>query len=150
EFYRGVSKIYTTVEPELQPGVDDVRRSDDIPYPADDFATGSAIIDTTTGDRKAIGAGRTFKSSRDTYYGAAVKQKPGSTIKPGLDYAPAIEHLEWCTAHMLSDEEYQYSDGTPIKEWDNEYWGSITMRRALEWSRNIPALKAFQEVGEEK
>ena len=150
EFYQGGLKIYTTVEPELQQAVYDVLHSDDIPYPDDDFETGIALIDTKTGDIRAIGGGRNFKSIRDTNYGAAVKQQPGSTIKPVLDYAPAIEHLEWSTAHMLSDEEYQYSDGTPIKEWDNEYWGSITMRRALEWSRNIPALKAFQEVGEEK
>src|SRR5699024_12544567 len=84
-------------------------------------------------------------TKRDT-----VKQQPGSTIKPCLVYAHAIEDLEWSTENMLNNEEYQYSDGTPIKEWDNENWGSITMRRALEWSRNIPALKAFQEVGEEK
>ncbi len=48
------------------------------------------------------------------------------------------------------DEPYSYSDGTPINEWDGEYWGSMTIRRALAWSRNIPALKTFQVVGKEK
>src|SRR5699024_3297437 len=82
EFYQGGLKIYTTVEPELQQAVYDVLHSDDIPYPDDDFETGIALIDTKTGDIKAIGGGRNFKSIRDTNYGAAVKQQPGSTIKP--------------------------------------------------------------------
>src|SRR5699024_8954142 len=60
------------------------------------------------------------------------------------------EHLKWPTSHILSDEPYEYSDGTPINEWDGEYWGAVSIRRALEWSRNIPALKAFQAVGSDK
>src|SRR5699024_2655397 len=38
----------------------------------------------------------------------------------------------------------------PVKEWDGEYWGDISLRRSLEWSRNIPAIKAFKEVGADK
>ena len=149
EFYQGGLKIYTTVEPDLQKSVNEILSSDDIAYPDDNFEVGIALIDTKTGAIQAIGGGRNFESIRDINYGASVQQQPGSTIKPILDYAPAIEHLDWSTAHLLSDEEYEYSDGTSVKEWDNEYWGDISMRRSLEWSRNIPALKAFQEVGEE-
>src|SRR5699024_4886467 len=153
EFYQGGLKIYTTVEtnytrvePDLQITVNEILSSDDIAYPDDNFEVGIALIDTKTGAIQAIGGGRNFESIRDINYGASVQQQPGSTIKPILDYAPAIEHLDWSTAHLLSDEEYEYSDGTSVKEWDNEYWGDISMRRSLEWSRNIPALKAFQEV----
>src|SRR5699024_2084757 len=89
---------------------------------------------------------RNFKAIRYANYGTHIKHQPGSTIKPTLDYGLAIEHLKWPTYHILTDEPYEYSDGTPINEWDGKYWGDVTIRRALEWSRNIPAIKALQEV----
>src|SRR5699024_6855285 len=140
---------YTTVEPDLQKTVNEILSSDDIAYPDDNFEVGIALIDTKTGAIQAIGGGRNFESIRDINYGASVQQQAGSTIKPILDYAPAIGQPDWATAQPLSDEEYEYSDGASVKEWDNEYVRDISMRRSLEWSRNIAALKAFQEVGEE-
>lgn len=150
DFFQGGLKIYTTLDSDAQQSVYDILQSDDIPYPDDDFETGISLVDTETGAVKAVGGGRNFKSLRDYNYGSKVQNDPGSTIKPILDYGPAIEHLNWPTSHTLTDEEYEYSNGKPIREWDGEYWGDISMRRSLEWSRNIPALKAFQEVGEDK
>ncbi|MEW9676935.1 PBP1A family penicillin-binding protein [Lentibacillus sp. L22] len=150
DFYQGGLKIYTTLDSKAQKAVYDLIHSKDIPYPDKHFETGITLVDTKTGAIKAVGGGRHFKAVGYTNYGTNVQNQPGSTIKPILDYAPAIEHLNWPTSHTLSDEPYQYSDGTPINEWDNKYWGDISMRRALEWSRNIPALKAFQAVGQDK
>lgn len=150
EFYQGGLKIYTTLDSKAQQAVYNLIRSEDIPYPDENFETGISLVDTKTGAIKAVGGGRHFEAIGYTNYGSDVQNQPGSTIKPILDYGPAIEYLKWPTSHILRDEQYQYSDGTPINEWDNEYWGDITMRRALEWSRNIPALKAFQATGKDK
>lgn len=150
DFYQGGLEIYTHLDKDTQQMIDDLLHSDDIPYPDEHFETGISLVDTQTGVMKALGGGRNFTSIQDINYGAYVKSQPGSTIKPILDYGPAIEHLKWSTAQPITDEPYQYSDGTPINNWDNKYWGSMTIRRALEWSRNIPALKAFQEVGSEQ
>lgn len=150
DFYQGGLEIYTQLDKDAQQMIDELLHSDDIPYPDEHFETGISLVDTQTGEIKAIGGGRNFTSIQDLNYGAHVKNQPGSTIKPILDYGPAIEHLNWSTAQPITDEPYQYSDGTPINNWDNQYWGSMTIRRALEWSRNIPALKAFQEVGSEQ
>ncbi|MTW86048.1 PBP1A family penicillin-binding protein [Virgibacillus dakarensis] len=150
EFYQGGLKIYTTLDSKAQQAVYNLIRSEDIPYPDENFETGISLVDTKTGAIKAVGGGRHFEAIGYTNYGSDVQNQPGSTIKPILDYGPAIEYLKWPTSHVLRDEQYQYSDGTPINEWDNEYWGDITMRRALEWSRNIPALKAFQAVGKDQ
>ncbi|HLQ97041.1 MAG TPA: PBP1A family penicillin-binding protein, partial [Pseudogracilibacillus sp.] len=150
EFYQGGLKIYTTANTEAQELVNELMHSEDFPYPDDNYETGIALVDTETGAVQAIGGGRNFQAIHDTNYGASSSNSPGSTIKPILDYGPAIEHLNWSTEKILSDEEYSYDDGTPVREWDGEYWGDISMRRALEWSRNIPAVKAFQEVGKEK
>ncbi|PWQ85082.1 hypothetical protein DKX15_21560, partial [Enterococcus faecium] len=54
------------------------------------------------------------------------------------------------TAHILVDEPYTYSDGTPIRNAGGGYMGPITLRTALAKSRNIPALKTFQAVGKER
>ncbi len=150
EFYQSGLEIYTTLDAKAQQAVYDLLQSMDLPYPDENFETGIALVDTKTGAVQAVGGGRNFKAISYTNYGSKVRRDPGSTIKPILDYGPAIEFLNWSTAHVLSDEPYQYSDGTPINEWDNQYWGDVSMRRALEWSRNIPALKAFQEVGKDK
>lgn len=151
EFYQGGLNIYTTLDSDAQKAVYDLLHSDEIPYPDQNFETGISLVDTKTGAIKAVGGGRNFKAISYTNYASTpLSQSPGSTIKPIIDYGPAVEYLNWPTSHILSDVEYQYSNGTPIREWDGEYWGDVSMRRALEWSRNIPALKAFQAVGKEK
>ena len=72
----------------------------------------------------------------------------GSSIKPILDYAPAIEYLNWSTAQVLEDTPYTYK-GTNIKlyDWDDRFMGKMTMRYALEQSRNVPAVRTLEEVG---
>lgn len=150
EFFQGGLRIYTHLDTDAQKSAYDLLHSEDIAYPDDNFEAGLTLVDTETGAVKAVGGGRNFQAVGYTNYGSNVKHTPGSTIKPILDYAPAIDYLQWSTSHTLSDEPYEYSDGSPINEWDGEYWGDVTIRRALEWSRNIPALKAFQAVGEDK
>lgn len=150
EFFQGGLEIYTHLDSDAQQATYNLLHSENIAYPDDDFEAGISLVDTETGAIKAIGGGRNFKAIRYSNYGSNIKHHPGSTIKPILDYGPAIEHLKWSTSHILTDEPYEYSDGTPINEWDGKYWGSVSIRRALEWSRNIPALKAFQAVGADK
>lgn len=150
EFYQGGLKIYTTANKEAQELVYELLHSENIAYPDDDFETGIALIDTKSGAIKAIGGGRNFTSIKDMNYGSVVQHQPGSTIKPILSFGPAIEYLNWSTAYTINDEEYTYSDGTPVSNWDNQHWGETSMREALQWSRNIPTLKLFQNVGSDK
>ena len=80
----------------------------------------------------------------------SVPRQPGSTIKPILDYGPAIEYLKWGTYETIVDEPYKYSTGQTINNWDSKHMGAMSIREALGRSRNIPALKALQEVGLKK
>lgn len=75
----------------------------------------------------------------------------GSTIKPILDYAPAIEFLNWDENHQVDDSPYKYK-GTDIQvhDWDNKYEGKMSMRDALIQSRNVPAIRTFLQVGSEQ
>lgn len=149
--YEDGLKIYTTLDPNAQSYVEDLLNSNELFTNKKDLQTSIALIDTKTGEIRALGGGRNEDNVTFGFnYATQRVGQPGSTIKPILDYGPAIEYLKWPTAHILVDEPYQYSDGTPIKNWNGKYEGAMTMRMALAKSRNIPALKALQAVGKER
>src|SRR5699024_3625317 len=116
-FFQGGLKIYTHLDRDGQPAAYELLHSETIPYPDGNCEAGLTLVATETGAVKAAGGGRSFQAIGYTNYGSQVTHQPASTIKPILDYAPAIEHLKWSTSHMLSDEPYEYSNGAPINEW---------------------------------
>lgn len=120
-------------------------------YPDDQFRAGVVLLDTQTGAVRAIGGNRNSDQEvqRGFNYATQTKRQPGSTIKPILDYGPGIEHFKWSTYKQFIDEPLTIH-GKEIKNWDGQYRGSISMRKALQWSYNIPAVKAFLEVGEDR
>ncbi|WP_243355993.1 penicillin-binding protein 1A [Bacillus litorisediminis] len=141
-------KIYTTLDPNAQKFVYDALETNQVvEYPDEEFQAGITLLDTQTGAIRAIGGGRNQEVQRGFNYATDLERQPGSTIKPILDYGPAIEYLKWSTYHQIVDEPYTYSKGTPVGNWDDDYYGQMSIRRALAMSRNIPAVKALQEVG---
>ena len=54
----------------------------------------------------------------------------------------AYKYLDWCTGHTVKDEPIEAG----IKNWDNQFHGTMTISEALENSWNIPAYTTFQEV----
>ncbi|WP_100331384.1 PBP1A family penicillin-binding protein [Bacillus xiapuensis] len=147
-------KIYTTLDRKAQDYMDQLLNTEDIlSYPSDDFQAGIALTDTKTGEVRAVGGGRgeNQKVERGYNYAVDLKQRqPGSVIKPLIDYGPAIEYLNWSTYQQLDDKPTTYPDGTPIRNAGGSYMGPISMRTAMTYSRNIPALEAYKEVGHEK
>lgn len=144
--------IYTALDPDAQKYTEKMLNTDDvINYPDKKFQAGVVVMDTTTGRVQALGGGRetaeSKKVSRGLNRATDIKRQPGSTMKPILGYAPAIEYLDWSTAHILDDAPYQYSSGQELRNYDSGYLGEMSMRRALYLSRNIPAVKASKEVG---
>ncbi|AST91600.1 MULTISPECIES: PBP1A family penicillin-binding protein [Sutcliffiella] len=145
--------IHTTLDTKAQEQVEFLL-SDEGPVPHvdnEDYQSGIALVDTKTGQIRALGGGRNYVKTGYNY-ATDTRVQPGSAIKPILDFGPAVEYLNWSTYHQIKDEPYTYSDAnkTPIQNWDRKHEGWLTMRQALARSRNIPALKAFQEVGSER
>ena len=108
-----------------------------------------AVIDNKTGALVAVGAGRNRTGERQMNYATQINTHPGSTIKPILDYGPAIEYLNWSTYSPLFDEEYQYAGGI-IKNWNGKYSGLVTAKTGLSKSMNTCALQAFQATTNEQ
>lgn len=148
-------KIYTNLDTSKQDAVNSVFNGETYDWINDKVQAGVAVLDSQTGAILAIGNGRNIGSRTSSTlnqhnYATDIKRQPGSTAKPLFDYGPGIEYNNWSTYTLFDDSAYTYSNGQTIRNWDNGYFGTITLRRALSTSRNIPALKAFQQVSNKK
>lgn len=119
----------------------------------EDMQAGIAVIDSTSGKIIGIGAGRNRTGAKSFSYATfdeKSQRQIGSTAKPLFDYGPGIEYNKWSTYTLFDDKPYSYSNGKAIHNVDNAYMGTITLRTALCQSRNVPALKAFQQIDNKK
>lgn len=107
------------------------------------------VIDQATGQIKAMVGGRGTKSSSmslNRAYTGSTRQ-PGSCFKILSTYAPALDSAGETLATIIKDEPYEYADGTPVSNWwGNYYRGNMTMRKAIEQSANICAVKTLMEI----
>ncbi|AXF57450.1 transglycosylase domain-containing protein [Salicibibacter kimchii] len=151
DIYAAGFDIYTTIDPDAQDIAQEVIQSEDYisQYPDnDEFQVGFSLLDTETGAIRAmVGNRQETEEKRGLNYATAASGQPGSTIKPILDYGPAIEELGWYTGETIVDEPHEYSNGDSIRNYGGNYSGEVSMREALVRSLNIPAVKAIQEVG---
>ena len=142
--------IYTNMDRSKQDAVNSVLNGETYSWINDVVQTGVSVLDSETGKILAIGNGRNRNGANTFNYATQLNRQPGSTAKPLFDYGPGIEYNNWSTYTLFDDSPYTYSNGQSIKNWDGGFYGTITMRRALATSRNIPALKAFQQVDNSK
>lgn len=140
-------KIYTTMEPSIQEGIDNILNGKDFTWENDVVQAGIAIVNVETGAISAIGAGRNRIGERSFNFATQARRQPGSTAKPLFDYGPAMEYNNYSTYQLFNDEPWTYTNGPSVSNWDGGYGGLMTLRYAVQYSRNVPALKTFQEVG---
>ena len=147
--YTSNLRITVNIDQEMQEHLYDLVNGAKIPFTNSKMQVGSTIVDPTTGHVLAIIGGRHLPNVQLGLNRASqTTRSTGSSIKPILDYAPAIEYKHWSTAQALLDTPYIYA-GTNIQlyDWDNRYLGPVSMRYALEQSRNVPAVRTLETVG---
>ena len=147
--YNSNLKITVNIDQKAQNELYELANSNKIPFTNDKMQVGATVVDPINGHVVAIVGGRHLPHLALGYNRAVqTGRSTGSSIKPILDYAPPIEYKNWSTAQILSDTPYIYS-GTNIQlfDWDNRYLGPVTMRYALEQSRNVPAVRTLEDVG---
>lgn len=137
--------VHTALQPQVQQAMEKAINNEAI-Y-EENMEAGATVIDTQTGAVVAVGGGRDY-SGRDFNYAIKAIRPPGSVIKPILSYGPAIENFNWSTGQAIKDEKYFYK-GTKqeVRNVDGKHLGTLTMREALYRSRNVTAVKTFEEVG---
>lgn len=147
--YNDNLKITVNIDQDAQNELYQLANSGSVPFTNDKMQVGASVVDPNNGHVLAILGGRHLPSVQLGLDRAVqTGRSTGSSIKPVLDYGPAIQYMNWSTAHMLNDSKYVYP-GTNIQlyDWDNKYMGPMTMRYALEQSRNVPAVKTLKQVG---
>ena len=106
-----------------------------------------SIIDQHTGYVKAIIGGRGEKTASLTLNRATdTTRQPGSTFKILSTYAPALNEKGMTLATTFEDEPYNYPDGSPVNNDSKSYGGTTTIRRAIQNSINVVAVKCLEEV----
>ncbi len=148
---KGGMRIQTTIDLGMQKIAEDTvadsyyRFSSSGAY-ADQIAL--VAIDPRTHFVKALVGGVDHKASQ---FNRAVqsRRQPGSAFKPFVYYA-AFASGKFTPDSIIDDSPVTYPDGynyyTPTN-YDRSFMGSIPLRKALETSRNIPAVKLGQAVG---
>jgi penicillin-binding protein 1B len=114
-------------------------------------------VDPRTGEIRAMVGGRSYNQSQFNRAVMAHRQ-PGSTFKPFV-YLAAFERAadegraDITPATMVWDEPttwtYDEQEWAP-KNYEDEYDGFITLRRALALSRNIATIKVAEQTGFDK
>ncbi len=155
--YKGGLKIYTTINARLQQaaqkavlkGLEEFEARGGKGKGRERVQGALVALDPQTGYILAMVGGRDFSASQFNRVTQARRQA-GSAFKP-IVYAAALDK-GFTPATIIMDEPLSYIDVPGKEPWepqnfDREFWGPITMRRALTFSRNIPTVKIAQTIG---
>lgn len=152
--------IYTTLEPDVQAVLDEAFSTRDlfqqdpsllVDYPEKPQA-GMVIINVQTGAIAGMQGGYGLKPGNMVLNRATqAYRSTGSSIKPIIDYAPAIELGIIVPSMIYVDEESHLDPNNPEAAWplnaDRSYAGPMTIRRAVATSKNTIAVKVWYDVG---
>lgn len=150
--YRDGLQVYTSLDLRLQTLAEEAISAHRTSL-AEQGAYNAAVVamDPVTGDILAmVGSADFWDEDISGQVNMALSpRQPGSTIKP-LTYLAALEH-GWTAATMLMDVPLEFSDGAnpPYRpaNYDNKFWGAISLRTALASSRNVPAVYTLNQLG---
>ncbi|QNQ82961.1 penicillin-binding protein (plasmid) [Lactobacillus sp. PV037] len=147
--YNDSLKVTINLNQDLQNEIYKLVNEGKVHFTNDKMQVGGTVLDPQNGHVLAIIGGRKLpKVEFGLDRAVQTTRSSGSTIKPLLDYAPAIQYKNWSTGRILSDTPYFYPGSTIlVNNWDNGFKGNMTMRYALEQSRNVPAVKTLSDVG---
>ncbi|MGQ9497998.1 MAG: transglycosylase domain-containing protein [Desulfotomaculales bacterium] len=150
--FREGLKVYTTLDPKIQ-GYAEAALADKSNFPATTRdkngilqPQGAAVVlDPHTGYIKAIVGGREHTQARQLNRATHSHRQPGSAFKPIFVYAPAVDRLGMGPASVIDDIPLRFPNWTPTN-YDGRYRGLVTMRTAITWSINMPAIQVLQKV----
>jgi penicillin-binding protein 1A len=137
------------VEVRLQPAVDGAAPTTGTLEQAPEVEGAVLILDNRTGQILTMVGGYSFERSKFNRATQAYRQV-GSAFKPFV-YTAAIDS-GYTPVSVLMDTPVSFDGGagqpayTPLN-YDRQFEGPITLRRALEQSRNIPAVRVMDQLG---
>ncbi len=152
--YRGGLRIYTTVDLKLQEQAESILRRDVANYASAYNATNAAavVIENKTGYIRAMVGGVGWSKKNQFNRAWQARRQPGSSFKVFV-YTTAVE-AGYTPDTVVPDSPVTYQMGggetwSP-KNSDGRFMGSIPMRTALQYSRNVVAVRLLTLVGAER
>ncbi|MDR3365020.1 MAG: transglycosylase domain-containing protein [Clostridiales Family XIII bacterium] len=124
----------------------------------------TAVLEHHTGQVKAMVGGRGIEGQMQ-YNRALSPRQPGSTMKPLGTYGAALEKTAegipvsypeesfgewWTAASVIEDEALEYGGRVWPKNWYGGYRGPQTMRKSIEQSINVNAVRVQLAVGNKR
>jgi len=109
-------------------------------------------IDPFSGKVKALAGGFSFNSS-EFNRATQAKRQPGSAFKPFV-YAAALEN-NFSPNSIILDAPFTAEQGVGLKNWKpenygKEFYGPTTLRKGVEYSRNLMTVRIAQDLGLKK
>ncbi|WEG74045.1 transglycosylase domain-containing protein [Vagococcus intermedius] len=110
---------------------------------------GSVLMENSTGRVLGFIGGRDYNINQNNH-AFQTRRSPGSTIKPLLAYAPAIDIGLIGSESKLSNYSRDYREGDVLRNYGGlESSGFKTVREALKESDNVPVVELYQKLLEE-
>ncbi len=152
--------IYTTLEPNVQAALDEAFMTQDL-FQRDPSLlvnlpekpqAGMVVINVQTGAIAGMQGGYGRKTVNMSLNRATqAYRSTGSSIKPLIAYAPALELGLICPSMIYVDEAVHLDPNNPDAAWplnaDRSYAGPMTIRRAVALSKNTIAVRVWYDVG---
>jgi penicillin-binding protein 1C len=144
------SEVRLTIDAELQKSLEDLARGRVRSLSTTlgpDISLAILVVDNATGEVRAhIGSPDYFDQRRAGQVDLTqALRSPGSTLKPfiyGLGFEDGFIHPET----LVDDRPTRYGGYKP-QNFDFTFQGTVTVRRALQMSLNLPALAVLDQVG---
>lgn len=106
------------------------------------------LADPSTGRIRALGGSREYRKTVDELLRFTTLRSPGSAIKPVITYGPALDVGTLSGAgSTLNDAPFTGPQNWKPQNFDHRFRGMIPLREALYYSFNVPAVRAFQDLG---
>ncbi len=110
------------------------------------------VLDPFTGRVKALVGGFSYKSS-EFNRATQAKRQPGSAFKPFV-YAAALEN-QYSPNSIILDAPFIAEQGIGLKNWKPEnygkkFYGPSTLRKGIEYSRNLMTVRIAEDLGLKK
>lgn len=145
----GGLKVYTTIDPKVQRAVHAVFWSGNYDTDFPGAVQGAGVfLDPKTGG--ILGAAGTRRQGYVPFGANRIdsNSSPGSSIKPIMEYAPAITSGNWGPLSILDNQPQDFGGGYIPQNWEGPGGPSkVTLQYGLQWSQNIASVWLLKQIG---
>jgi membrane carboxypeptidase/penicillin-binding protein len=157
---RGGLQVYTTIDGKKQDVAlralrDGVKRQRDVykrryggkkKVDDEDIQGAMVAMNPFTGEIISYVGGYSFTTTNQNDNASQIRRQPGSSFKP-IIYVAALEARDITPSTRFSDKRDTFEGGYSPRNYDNQYYGDVTVHFALARSLNVVAVRILDKTG---